>query len=246
MLLSLAEKITTTRSNFTILVRRRTSNQAAGFVSTAASLSRSSSKISISIFLGSQRYERFFFHIFFHHHQHHFFLNILLTRRLIGGHLHILQYIQQSIASLSTRDQCKICSFAAEGGHLAVLQWLLKNGCPWDLNGYYLHQESMQNCAARGGRLEVLKWLHANRFEWVEGMCASAAGAGQLAVLQWLRANGCDWDVSACAQAVAGGHLQVLRWLRANGCPWEQSVEELAREQLAYVELGSRESSKKV
>ena len=44
--------------------------------------------------------------------------------------------------------------FAAQGGHLEVMQWARANGCPWDsLTCAY---------AAEGGYLEVLQWARAN------------------------------------------------------------------------------------
>ena len=42
------------------------------------------------------------------------------------------------------------CSWAAEGGHLEVLQWAREHDCPWS--------ESTCICAAEEGHLEVLRW----------------------------------------------------------------------------------------
>ena len=41
------------------------------------------------------------------------------------------------------------CAYAAEGGHLEVLQWARENDCPWD--------EETCTYAARGGHLEMLQ-----------------------------------------------------------------------------------------
>jgi hypothetical protein len=46
------------------------------------------------------------------------------------------------------------CASAAEGGHLAVLQWLRDNGCPWDV--------CTCSHAAMSGNLAVLQWARAN------------------------------------------------------------------------------------
>jgi hypothetical protein len=101
---------------------------------------------------------------------------------------------------------------AAEGGHLAGLQWARAHGCPWD--------ENTCAWAAEEGHLEVLKWVLANGCLWEDRVaCAHAARGGHLEVLQWARANGCPWDESTCERAARGGHLEVLQWARANGCP---------------------------
>ena len=47
-----------------------------------------------------------------------------------------------------------VCSNAANGGHLNVLEWARENGCPWDYDTYVK--------AASEGHLEVLKWLREN------------------------------------------------------------------------------------
>jgi hypothetical protein len=39
-------------------------------------------------------------------------------------------------------------------GHLAVLEWLIPNGCPWDKHTRYF--------AARYGHPAVLQWLRAH------------------------------------------------------------------------------------
>ena len=48
--------------------------------------------------------------------------------------------------------------YAAEGGHLEVLQWAHQNGCPWD--------EGTCKAAAKKGHLEVLKWARQNGCPW--------------------------------------------------------------------------------
>jgi hypothetical protein len=78
--------------------------------------------------------------------------------------------------------------YAAQGGHLAVLQWLHANGCPWD----------GRTCeyAAEGGHLAVLQWLRANGCPWSSrAVCFVAAVNGQEAVLDWARANGCPEEL---------------------------------------------------
>jgi cellulase/cellobiase CelA1 len=51
-----------------------------------------------------------------------------------------------------------MCTLAARGGHLQVLQWTHEHGYPWCEN---LEGAEINDCvvATGGGHLEVLKWL---------------------------------------------------------------------------------------
>ena len=75
-----------------------------------------------------------------------------------------------------------VCLQAAIGGHLDVLQWARRNGCPWD----------KRTCsrAAFGGHLPVLQWARENDCPWDVSTCYFAARGGHREVLQWARANG--------------------------------------------------------
>ena len=108
------------------------------------------------------------------------------------------------------------CERAAKGGHLVVLQWARQNGCPWD--------QSTCSGAADGGHLAVLQWARQNGCPWDEETCTGAALGGHLAVLQWARQNGCSWNEGTCAWAAGGGHLAVLQWAHQKGCPWDEGT----------------------
>jgi hypothetical protein len=59
----------------------------------------------------------------------------------------------------SAWETCKgdgkdLCSIAASGGHLAVLEWARADGCPWDTH-------TCSKAAAKG-HLHVLQWARAN------------------------------------------------------------------------------------
>lgn len=97
------------------------------------------------------------------------------------------------------------CAAAAEGGHLALLQWARANGCEW----------SSSTCteAARGGHLALLQWARANGCTWDIGTSFAAAHEGKLEVLCWAHEHGLEWD-SGCARLAADeGHLNVLQWV---------------------------------
>ena len=104
-----------------------------------------------------------------------------------------------------------LCNEAARSGHLDVLRWFRKKGCPWDA----------KTCAAaaEGGHLWILEWLRKKGCPWDEATCSYAAHEGHLEVLQWARKNGCPWNKDAYWNAAIKGHLAVLEWLHGNGCP---------------------------
>jgi len=115
------------------------------------------------------------------------------------------------------------CAAAAQGGHLEVLQWLrYQSRCPWSVNSC--------SAAARGGHLEVLKWMRSqkHRCRWDANTCSSAAAVGNLTVLQWLRNQNppCPWNSHAVCYAAAGGHVETLLWLLNQNppCPISNSA----------------------
>ncbi|SHO33483.1 Hypothetical protein BQ3484_415, partial [Cedratvirus A11] len=61
-----------------------------------------------------------------------------------------LQFLEEEACPWSS----KVCSGAAEGGHLHIIQWCRSRGFVWDETTCY--------SAAGYGHLEVLKWLHGN------------------------------------------------------------------------------------
>ena len=73
--------------------------------------------------------------------------------------------------SLSTRGwregSANPCALAAEGGHLAVLQWARAHHCPWDAATCY--------AAASGGHLDVLQWARKHGCPWNKQACYLAA-----------------------------------------------------------------------
>ena len=80
------------------------------------------------------------------------------------------------------------CRSAAWEGHLEVLKWLRRQGCPWN--------EYACIYAAKGGHLETLKWLRSEGCPWDEETCEWAAWKGHLNVLRWAIDNGCPYKVN--------------------------------------------------
>ena len=88
---------------------------------------------------------------------------------------------------LKEKFRNNLCAYAAEGGHLAVLQWARSEGRPWD--------ERTCAKAAMNGHLEILQWARANECPWNGTTCAEAFTNGQIAVYLWALKNGCPRDI---------------------------------------------------
>ncbi|KAL6062163.1 Ankyrin repeat domain containing protein [Balamuthia mandrillaris] len=72
---------------------------------------------------------------------------------------------------------------AAKAGHVDILRWLQKKGCPWDA--------TTCKAAAVEGNLDALKWLRFHGCPWDERVFLAAAKSGRLAVVHWLHHHGC-------------------------------------------------------
>ena len=136
-----------------------------------------------------------------------------------------------TLRSLHRRGRAELtvnlCTSAAKGGQLEVLEWLRENECPWDKN----------TCkeAAYSGHLEVLQWARENDCPWDENTCRAAAYGGHLEVLQWARENGCPWNEDM--RAASGGQEA-----RENGCPWDEDTCKDAGRPPRGAAVGAREN----
>ena len=123
---------------------------------------------------------------------------------------------------------------AARGGHIDVLEWLSRSGCPWDHLAYY--------AAAEGDQLKALLWL-SSRYgaPLSQGVFKVAAVHGSTNVLRWAKEGGRWWNASICAEAACAGKFSTLEWLVENECPWDASMLsflEHPRERLATIADG--------
>ena len=100
-----------------------------------------------------------------------------------------------------------LCTYAARGGHLHVLEWLRERGCRWN--------EYACAYAARGGHLHVVEWLREMGCPCDHTTISYAALAGNIHVMEWLHEkDGRRLHPLPCDFAAKGGHLPSLQWLR--------------------------------
>ena len=103
-------------------------------------------------------------------------------------------------------------NWAAEGGHLELLQWMQDQDppCPWNATHVCYF-------AAYKGHLEVLRWARSQGCPWNGDVTWAAARGGHLEVLKWLIKEECPYyKKSECREAAARGGERarnVLDWL---------------------------------
>lgn len=110
---------------------------------------------------------------------------------------------------------------AAEGGHLAVLDWI-QSEC--EVEG--LDPEELLLSACKSGDWKTADWVASGHLEHdfsrAEECLVAAASRGDLHLMRWLGASfgGLDWnygDGLALAQAAAGGHRRACELLLSRG-----------------------------
>lgn len=117
-------------------------------------------------------------------------------------------------------------AWAARGGHLDCLQYLVDIGCPWD--------RGVGELASLNGHLDVLQWyLRVQDKDFPRKICFSttprlAARGGHLHVLRWItRAENVHGKLmlqlrsDVVENAAAGGHLHILEWTRRQPGEWK-------------------------
>jgi hypothetical protein len=139
----------------------------------------------------------------------------------------------------------RTCRNAARFGHLKLLQWLHKQGCPWNCRTRSdevprkddaTEEPSMkqfrlapfpwseQTCcnAAKFGHFKLLKWLREQGCRWSHRTFSDAATFGNIEMLEWLYQMKCPWDSETFTAAARFGHFDVLKWLHEHQCPWDE------------------------
>jgi hypothetical protein len=128
----------------------------------------------------------------------------------------------------------KVGIFAADGGHIHVLEWLHSNGLlPQQLDNY----DSLCTCAAKHNHYEAVVWLFEHGYLPGPRTCAAAAQAGNMELLQWLLMRGYTLTADNMPDVAGGSSLAVLKHLHsADIGVWDRAVLRACCRQLALQE----------
>lgn len=153
-------------------------------------------------------------------------------------------YYNNELKELDDVDTMKgMFSDAIFFGHVDVLTWLSRNGCPvyktvWETlieKRYHSifkmivphsiqFNEHMCRYAAVNGDIEILKYLHEHGCPWDKYTCSAASSNGHLNCLKYAHEEGCPWDENTCSKACDSEyeHIDCLVYAHINGCPWDK------------------------
>ena len=94
---------------------------------------------------------------------------------------------------------------AARGGHIEILQWLVKRDI--------FNKNNICTSAAKTGQIHVIEWARSNvlNCKWNSETCNAAAKGGHINTIIWLMSNGCNfYTYGICTMAAKKGHLNIL------------------------------------
>jgi hypothetical protein len=141
----------------------------------------------------------------------------------LTGRLPILQWLKgkqcswgRTYTAPTNAVICTTSSNAVMKGDMEVLNWLMKNGCPF---GGHLF-----SVAVSARRLDVMIWLKAHRTTLMhppdKQTFELAASNGDIPVMEWLLKVGCPYGNAVLESAVFGGcSVEVLAWLYERNFP---------------------------
>lgn len=168
-----------------------------------------------------------------------------------SGHFKILKYVYKVSTKYLFDTQFKyhekICEGAAEGGHVDILEWLIKKDYPIHKQAFinathcghlhvlqsfhrYIHYNQtlhIWTTAAEGGHMAILRWLSdtGRRPDEYGDVYDMAAKHGHFKVLKFLLDSGKNGlSPHTCMYAARNGHFDILKYLLKEGCPYDARV----------------------
>lgn len=102
-------------------------------------------------------------------------------------------------------------TYAAEGGHVEVVELLWGINCPWST--------AFCGWAAMKGHINILEWSRGRCFPGTNiplldiKVCDWAIDEGRFEVIQWAFKNGVQWNKGTYTRAHKQGRLKILKWM---------------------------------
>lgn len=152
------------------------------------------------------------------------FLEDTMLRASIGGHLHIISWLYETVDCLLCPEICTtLVRIASTRGYTHILDWALEKG----LKNYM--KDSTWYSAALLGQKHVLEWACKQKFHFDTAKAAyQAVLNGQFTVARWLIEKHPSTplddgfkNTAVCVSAVDVGDLDALKWLYGIGCKWD-------------------------
>ena len=133
---------------------------------------------------------------------------------LFEGYVDVLDYL---IARGMEHAWRPLPTFAARGGRLDTLRWLVEE------RGFRVDYDVV-TAAAANGDVDTLNyvWDRApvqSRGFFFHHVCREAARAGHLLALQWAQSRGCFWNCETLVAAAMERHHDAFVFARNHGCP---------------------------
>ena len=124
---------------------------------------------------------------------------MMMARRNVNGNcLFVFALVckewRKAQLKVGGRLRTRVCSDVILPGHVALVKWVLAEGCP--------RRQIMVNTAAGYGHTELMKWL-----------CGEGGFAMTRTVMQVANGQVVRWPPRR------GGNQELVNWLKAEGCP---------------------------
>jgi hypothetical protein len=116
-------------------------------------------------------------------------------------------------------DDSMAVHYAAEAGHMTLVQALVARGCPLS--------SQIASVSLLSGRVDLAEWCVTHGAPLQFPMAIECAlRAGSIPALDWLLDRGARecWHPQADLLAAYAGEVEVLEWMATNDLPWEASV----------------------
>ncbi len=142
--------------------------------------------------------------------EHNIYIDIIVYNATIKGHLHMLKYIEKFNSTISICNHSDDASqYAAQYGHLNILQWFYDNNFPLGEN-YCL-------MAADYGQIKILDWALKNNIYVDFTDHEIIIQNGHVDVLQWLLDHNYKINDNICNWAEKYNQNDILNWAIEKG-----------------------------
>ena len=144
-----------------------------------------------------------------------------------GGNIECLQLAIKSNYCLNEY----VINYAAKHG-LSLVKWLRSQECPWDSNLYiyaalYGHIDLLEWAEKNGCPMDIAQPSNLENHDINRCICCSAATNGSLEVMKWVISHGFSWHdliMNRLLKSKNNERLKTFLWALDQGCPWNSDI----------------------